>query len=183
MKAALATFSERYDLVILDGPPVMAVSDARIIARLADYTVFIVQWAKTPREVVKTAVAALLGVTNHVGIVINRVNLAKHAPLRLRRPRRLLLALPRLLRLGYRAAGRRDAAAADAGETIGVAHALSSGHGGSDERPCRLSRRPSPLDTPSTPSATSMAGPTCSRCCSAALPPRRRSIPRTPSAA
>lgn len=79
MKAALATFSERYDLVILDGPPVMAVSDARIISRLADYTVFIVQWAKAPREVVKTAVNALLGVTNHVGIVINRVNLAKHA--------------------------------------------------------------------------------------------------------
>jgi succinoglycan biosynthesis transport protein ExoP len=79
MKAALATFSERYDLVILDGPPVMAVSDARIISRLADYTVFIVQWAKTPREVVKTAVNALLGVSNHVGIVINRVNLAKHA--------------------------------------------------------------------------------------------------------
>jgi capsular exopolysaccharide synthesis family protein len=79
MKAALATFSERYDLVILDGPPVMAVSDARIIARLADYTVFIVQWAKTPHEVVKTAVNALLGVSNHVGIVINRVNLAKHA--------------------------------------------------------------------------------------------------------
>ena len=40
---------------------------------------FIVQWAKTPREVVKTAAAALLSVTNHVGIVINRVNLAKHA--------------------------------------------------------------------------------------------------------
>ncbi|WP_421998998.1 GumC family protein [Reyranella sp.] len=79
MKAALATFSERYDLVILDGPPVMAVSDARIISRLADYTVFIVQWAKTPREVVKSALGALLGVTNHVGVVINRVNLAKHA--------------------------------------------------------------------------------------------------------
>ncbi len=79
MKAALGVFAERYDLVILDGPPVMAVSDARIISRLADYTVFIVQWAKTPREVVKTAIAALLGVTSHVGIVINRVNLAKHA--------------------------------------------------------------------------------------------------------
>jgi len=79
MKAALGVFAERYDLVILDGPPVMAVSDARIISRLADYTVFIVQWAKTPREVVKTAVGAVLSVTNHVGIVINRVNLAKHA--------------------------------------------------------------------------------------------------------
>ena len=44
-------------------------------------------------------------------------------PLRLRRPRRLLLALPRLLRHGRRDAGRRDAAAADLGETVGVAHA------------------------------------------------------------
>ncbi|MFO1083548.1 MAG: AAA family ATPase [Reyranellaceae bacterium] len=79
MKSALATFADRYDLVILDGPPVMAVSDARIIARLADYTVFVVQWAKTPREVVKAAIGALLAVTSHVGIVINRVNLAKHA--------------------------------------------------------------------------------------------------------
>ncbi|MGD9879796.1 MAG: GumC family protein, partial [Reyranella sp.] len=66
MKSALATFADRYDLVILDGPPVMAVSDARIIARLADYTVFVVQWAKTPREVVKAAISALLPVTSHV---------------------------------------------------------------------------------------------------------------------
>ena len=79
MKAALATFSERYDLVILDSPPVMAVSDARIISQLADYTIFIVHWARTPRDVVKSAVAALLNVTDRVGIVINKVNLAKHA--------------------------------------------------------------------------------------------------------
>ena len=79
MKAALATFADRYDLVILDSPPVMAVSDARIIAQLADYTIFIVHWAKTPRDVVKSAVSALLGVTDRVGIVINKVNLAKHA--------------------------------------------------------------------------------------------------------
>ncbi len=79
MKAALATFADRYDLVILDSPPVMAVSDARIISQLADYTIFIVHWAKTPRDVVKSAVSALLGVTDRVGIVINKVNLAKHA--------------------------------------------------------------------------------------------------------
>jgi Mrp family chromosome partitioning ATPase len=65
--------------VILDSPPVMAVSDARIISQLADYTIFVVHWAKTPRDVVKSAVAALLGVTDRVGIVINKVNLAKHA--------------------------------------------------------------------------------------------------------
>jgi polysaccharide biosynthesis transport protein len=79
MKAALATFAERYDLVILDSPPVLAVSDARIIAQLADYTIFVVHWAKTARDVVTSAVAALRNVTDRVGIVINKVNLAKHA--------------------------------------------------------------------------------------------------------
>ena len=79
MKAALATFADRYDLVILDSPPVMAVSDARIVSQLADYTIFVVHWAKTPRDVVKSAVAALHSVTDRIGIVINKVNLAKHA--------------------------------------------------------------------------------------------------------
>ena len=74
MKAALATFADRYDLVVLDSPPVMAVSDARIISQLADYTIFIVHWAKTARDVVMTAVGALLNVTDRVGIVINKVN-------------------------------------------------------------------------------------------------------------
>jgi len=79
MKAALATFADRYDLVLLDSPPVMAVSDARIISQLADYTIFIVHWAKTRRDVVTSAMSALLAVTDRVGIVINKVNLAKHA--------------------------------------------------------------------------------------------------------
>jgi capsular exopolysaccharide synthesis family protein len=79
MKSALATFADRYDLVLLDSPPVMAVSDARIISQLADYTIFILHWAKTPRDVVTSAMSALLAVTDRVGIVINKVNLAKHA--------------------------------------------------------------------------------------------------------
>ena len=78
MKSALANFSERYDLVILDSPPVMAVSDARIIARLADYTIFLVHWAKTQREIVTNAVNLLKSVNERVGIVVNKVDLAKH---------------------------------------------------------------------------------------------------------
>ena len=79
MRKVLAQFLERYDLVILDCPPVMAFSDSRIIARLADYTIFLVFWAKTPREVALTALALLRTVTDRVGIVINKVDLSKHA--------------------------------------------------------------------------------------------------------
>lgn len=78
MRSALTLFMERYDLVILDCPPVMAFSDARIICRLADYTIFLVGWVKTPREVVMNALNLLRSVTDRVGLVVNKVDLAKH---------------------------------------------------------------------------------------------------------
>lgn len=78
MKSALALFCERYDLVILDSPPVMAVSDARIISRLADYTIFLVYWAKTQREIVTNGLNLIRSVTDRVGVVINQVDLTKH---------------------------------------------------------------------------------------------------------
>jgi polysaccharide biosynthesis transport protein len=78
MRSALALFLERYELVILDCPPVMAFSDSRIICRLADYTIFLVFWAKTPREVALNALSLLRSVTDRIGIVVNKVDLAKH---------------------------------------------------------------------------------------------------------
>lgn len=78
MKSALALFCERYDLVILDSPPVMAVCDARIISRLADYTIFLVYWAKTQREIVTNGLNLIRSVTDRVGVVINKVDLTKH---------------------------------------------------------------------------------------------------------
>jgi len=78
MKNALTLFMERYDLVILDCPPVMAFSDARIICQVADYTIFLVFWAKTPREVALNALNLLRSVTDRIGIVVNKVDLAKH---------------------------------------------------------------------------------------------------------
>jgi polysaccharide biosynthesis transport protein len=78
MRNALALFLERYELVILDCPPVMAFSDSRIICRLADYTIFLIFWAKTPREVALNALSLLRTVTDRVGIVVNKVDLAKH---------------------------------------------------------------------------------------------------------
>ena len=78
MKNALTLFIERYDLVILDCPPVMAFSDARIVCQLADYTIFLVFWAKTPREVALNALNLLRSVTDRIGVVVNKVDLAKH---------------------------------------------------------------------------------------------------------
>ena len=42
--------AERYDLVLLDSPPILLVSDAGVIGKHADATVYAVQWDNTPRE-------------------------------------------------------------------------------------------------------------------------------------
>ncbi|MPZ10907.1 MAG: hypothetical protein GEU89_11965 [Kiloniellaceae bacterium] len=50
----LAKFLEaaatQYDLVCLDTPPVLAVSDAATLAEMADQTVMVVRWMRTPRH-------------------------------------------------------------------------------------------------------------------------------------
>jgi polysaccharide biosynthesis transport protein len=46
----------RYDIVIIDTPPVLLVPDARIIAQIADAILFTVRWDKTSRAQVREAV-------------------------------------------------------------------------------------------------------------------------------
>ena len=47
MKAFLAEASQKYDLVVLDAPPVLAVSESSVIASLVDGTLLVVNSAKT----------------------------------------------------------------------------------------------------------------------------------------
>ena len=42
----------RYDTVILDTPPVLAVTDARILAPMADAVVYMVRWNSTSQDAV-----------------------------------------------------------------------------------------------------------------------------------
>lgn len=42
-----------YDFVVIDTPPTLAVSDARIVAKLADIVLFASRWDATPREAIK----------------------------------------------------------------------------------------------------------------------------------
>lgn len=56
MRNLINSFRERYDLVILDTPANMAVSDARLLAAQSDRTLYAVSWDDTPREVVNAGV-------------------------------------------------------------------------------------------------------------------------------
>ena len=69
----------RYDLVVIDTPPVMAVADARIIGRVVDKTIFVVRWDKTPRKVARAAVEQLrLAEVPLAGVVLQRVDLKRY---------------------------------------------------------------------------------------------------------
>jgi Mrp family chromosome partitioning ATPase len=70
--------TQSYDLVILDTPPSLVVTDARIISKLADAVVYIVQWNKTPRSAVNEGLKELLSVNAPVaGLVMTQVNEAR----------------------------------------------------------------------------------------------------------
>ena len=73
------TLSAGFDLVLLDTPPVMAVSDARITAKIVDYVIFLVQWEKTAREVATNSLKLLRDVHKKVGVVLSQVNVRRHS--------------------------------------------------------------------------------------------------------
>jgi Mrp family chromosome partitioning ATPase len=80
MKELLNQLRPTYDVVILDSAPLLAVSEARILVRIADKTVFLVRWADTRRD---TALRGLQQVvdagSNVVGVMLTMVDLEKYA--------------------------------------------------------------------------------------------------------
>jgi succinoglycan biosynthesis transport protein ExoP len=78
MSALLRDVRDRYDLVIMDTPPVLPVADALVLGRHADATLAVVQWEKTPRDAVANTVRLLRGSgTPIMGVVMTRVDLRK----------------------------------------------------------------------------------------------------------
>jgi Mrp family chromosome partitioning ATPase len=73
MKALIAHLKETFDYVVLDTPPVGPVVDAVIVSNLSDKTIFVVQWAATPRELVETAIAQASTQKRVAGVVFNSV--------------------------------------------------------------------------------------------------------------
>jgi succinoglycan biosynthesis transport protein ExoP len=79
MGSIIAYLRNHFDYVLFDTPPVMAVSDARILGRLVDKTVFVVQWDKTPKKVVKAALKQLvIHNVDIAGCVLQQVNLKRY---------------------------------------------------------------------------------------------------------
>jgi succinoglycan biosynthesis transport protein ExoP len=68
-----------YDLILLDAPPALAIADARVIAHLADATLFCIRWADTARSVVLSALGRLEDAEATVaGVALTRVDARAH---------------------------------------------------------------------------------------------------------
>jgi succinoglycan biosynthesis transport protein ExoP len=74
IRTMLDDLKQRYDLVLIDAPPVLGISDGSIIAREVDYVILVIQHRRYPREIslrAKRAIEEVHG--NCVGMVLNCV--------------------------------------------------------------------------------------------------------------
>ena len=80
MARLLNAMREQYDLILLDTPPIQAMSEARVAASLADAVLLCVRWRDTPRAVLRHALDRLNEThANVVGAVLTRVDPRAHA--------------------------------------------------------------------------------------------------------
>jgi succinoglycan biosynthesis transport protein ExoP len=80
MQSIIAAARQVSDTVILDSPPVTVVSDPIALSRVADMTLMVVRWDRTPRSLVAEAIKKLAAAKAlPTGIILSQVNLARHA--------------------------------------------------------------------------------------------------------
>lgn len=78
MVKLLEVLKTRYDRIVIDSPPITAVTDSAILGGRADGVVLVVRAAETPRELVKNGVAQLRQVNAHVlGAILNGIKMGK----------------------------------------------------------------------------------------------------------
>jgi succinoglycan biosynthesis transport protein ExoP len=80
MRELIEKMRTSYDLIVLDTPPLLTLSDATVLSHLADASIFLVRWGKTPRSVASGALKSFR--TNGgklAGVVLSRVDMRSYA--------------------------------------------------------------------------------------------------------
>ena len=80
MRILLEETAAYYDLVIIDTPPIAAVSDCFTLSSLVDKAIYVIRWEQTPRNVALAGIRQLAEAGADIaGVVLSRVDLKKHA--------------------------------------------------------------------------------------------------------
>ncbi len=70
---------DKYDFILFDSPPILSVTDAQILSKIADGTIIVVRAASTTFEQLESTLKLFTSVNAHIlGIVLNRMDLSKH---------------------------------------------------------------------------------------------------------
>ena len=82
----LENLRESYDLIVIDGPPVLEMTEARLLAGIVDRVLFAVQWGKTRAEIARNGLQSLQRDTSSgvrigasIWAVVTRVDIKEHA--------------------------------------------------------------------------------------------------------
>lgn len=79
IKVLLDELRKRFDQIIVNTPPILAVGDARSVSRYADAVLLVLRWGKTTPDLVRSTLMQFDGEVT--GVVFNRVSYPKHARL------------------------------------------------------------------------------------------------------
>ncbi|EYE89478.1 tyrosine protein kinase [Fervidicella metallireducens AeB] len=76
MRNFISEMKEEFDFIILDTPPVIAVTDAQILSTMADGVLLVVSSGQAEREAVERSKTLLVNVgANILGVVLNKVEI------------------------------------------------------------------------------------------------------------
>lgn len=78
MKELIETLKDKYDVIIIDSPPVLTVSDSMILGRIVDGLLLVTRGGKTTYELAGRAIKSLTDMKeNLLGVVINALDIKK----------------------------------------------------------------------------------------------------------
>jgi len=78
MQALLANLKKEFDFIIIDSPPLAAVTDSMLLARIVDGVCLVIKGGETSKEVISRAIDLMRNAQAHIlGAVINNIDLTK----------------------------------------------------------------------------------------------------------
>lgn len=79
MRKLLEMAKNYYDYIIIDSPPVLAVSDALVLAPQADHVLYAIRYDRTSRRTVCSAMRSFSALDMPLNVVLTAVNVTRHA--------------------------------------------------------------------------------------------------------
>jgi Mrp family chromosome partitioning ATPase len=75
LKSAIGVLKRSYSLIVIDSPPLLAMTDGLVLGNIADQTVFVCRWQQTSRKAVTASLERLHAYGAQVsGIVVSMVD-------------------------------------------------------------------------------------------------------------